>query len=173
MSDIKNQENADLDECKCNICKRNIRDLGAFPLWSDKFEIICSHCCLLGALYKRGDILDKQLESIPKGIREEIKLIYKGEVINMEERHRIRMNKKERQARRLDLRKKFSEKAKETMQINLIWLNEDLCLEHINVNLGIKERYVLASNLRELQDIKSFLDEIIEVSEENDELCKL
>jgi hypothetical protein len=80
------------------------------------------------------------------------------------EGHRIRMNKKERQARRLDLRKKFSEEVKKIMQINLVWLNEDLCLEYINVNLGIWERYVLASNLRELQDIKSFLDEIIQIS---------
>lgn len=63
----------------CSICERNIKENKMFPIYSSKFNIICSECCILGALYSEGDIDDKTLEPIPEEIRNKIVKIYAEE----------------------------------------------------------------------------------------------
>ena len=67
----------DLDTLTCVICKRNIREINCFPIWSKIHnEIICSACCLLGVLYHRELITEIELREIPEDIRKEIIRIY-------------------------------------------------------------------------------------------------
>ncbi len=67
-------------EVICAICKRDIREIGAFPIYSNKHDdTICSHCCFLGAMFHLGTISKQQLEPIPAKIQEEIMNLYENE----------------------------------------------------------------------------------------------
>jgi len=61
----------------CAICERDIREINCFPIYSKKHkDVICSDCCVLGALFSFGLIGEKELEPIPIKIREEIIGLY-------------------------------------------------------------------------------------------------
>jgi hypothetical protein len=66
-----------MEGLKCNICERNIREIKAFPIWTEEFGIICSQCCYLGVMYKEGKIDDRSIDLIPDKIKTKIKKIYK------------------------------------------------------------------------------------------------
>ena len=67
----------DKEVLTCAICKRNIREINCYPIYSKKYEdVICSNCCLLGAVVSLGIIDKKELEPIPVEIRSKIIKIY-------------------------------------------------------------------------------------------------
>ena len=61
----------------CVICKRDIREINCHPIYSKKHkDVICSQCCILGALISLKIIDESELNRIPVEIRKEIMKIY-------------------------------------------------------------------------------------------------
>lgn len=62
----------------CAICKRDIREINCFPIYSKKHtDVICSNCCTLGACISLNIITENELNQIPIKIRKEIINLYK------------------------------------------------------------------------------------------------
>ena len=62
----------------CAICKRDIRGIGCYPIYSKKHtDVICSNCCTIGALISLEIITPDEINQIPIKIRNEIINLYK------------------------------------------------------------------------------------------------
>lgn len=61
----------------CAICKRDIKELKTYPIYSKKHDdIICSHCCLIASCYHLKMLSKDHLKPIPEQIRAEIMTLF-------------------------------------------------------------------------------------------------